>query len=220
MEPTPPPADPAALAPLPRSFYEPAADVVAPALLGHLLVRRAAEGWCGGVIVETEAYLADDPACHAFRGETARNRAMFGPPGHAYVYLIYGMHFCVNAVCRPRGAGEAVLIRAIEPTLGLDAMRLRRRVAHPRELTSGPAKLCAALGIDRALDAVDMCDAGSALFIARHPQHEEARRELGPVRATPRIGITKAADWELRFLLAGSAFVSGSSKLKVPSSKE
>jgi DNA-3-methyladenine glycosylase len=201
-------AVPSSLVPLPRSFFEPAADVVAPALLGHLLVRRTPEGWCGGVIVETEAYLADDPACHAFGGETARNRAMFGPPGHAYVYLIYGMHHCVNAVCRPRGMGEAVLIRAIEPTLGLDAMRARRRVTNPRDLTNGPAKLCTALGIDRALDAVDVCDEASMLFIAHHPEHEASRRRLGSVLATPRIGITKAADWKLRFVLTGSEFLS------------
>ena len=194
--------------PLSREFFELAADVVAPALLGHLLLRRTDAGWCGGVIVETEAYLADDPACHAFGGETARNRAMFGPPGHSYVYLIYGMHHCVNAVCGPRGVGEAVLIRAVEPTLGLDVMRARRRVARIHELTNGPGKLCAALGIERALDAVDVCDAASPLFIARHAGHEGVRQRLGPVRATPRLGITKAADRKLRFVLAGSEFLS------------
>ncbi len=194
--------------PLPRRFFKPTADLVAPALLGHLLIRRTDAGWCGGVIVETEAYLADDPACHAFGGETARNRAMFGPPGHAYVYLIYGMHHCVNAVCRPRGVGEAVLIRAVEPALGLDAMRARRPVTSLRELSNGPAKLCAALGIDRVLDGVDVCDDASPVFLARHPGIEVVRQRLGPVRATPRIGLTRAADWKLRFVLAGSEFLS------------
>jgi len=194
--------------PLPRSFYEPSADVVALALLGHLLVRNTPAGPCAGIIVETEAYLADDPACHAFGGERVRNRAMFGPPGHAYVYLIYGMHYCVNAVCRPRGVGEAVLIRALEPTVGLENLRARRRVARLRDLTNGPAKLCAALDIDRGLDALNICDAASGLFIARNTALEEVRRRFGPVAVTPRIGITKAAHLPLRFCLAGSEFVS------------
>ena len=194
--------------PLPPSFYESTADLVAPALLGHLLVRNTPDGPCGGVIVETEAYLADDPACHAFGGETARNRAMFGPPGRAYVYLIYGMHHCVNAVCRPRGVGEAVLLRALEPTLGVEQMRARRPVPRLRELTNGPAKLCSALGIRRELDSADVCDAGSALFIAGNPARAAVLRRLGPVKTTPRIGITKAAALPLRFLLAGSECVS------------
>src|SRR5262252_380275 len=101
--------------PLPESLYEPSAKAVAPQLLGHWLIRNMASGLCGGAIVETEAYLRDDPACHAARGLTRRNRVMFGVPGHGYVYLIYGYHFCVNAVCRPAGVGEAVLVRAIEP---------------------------------------------------------------------------------------------------------
>jgi DNA-3-methyladenine glycosylase len=195
-------------APLPRSFYNPPADVVASALLGHVLIRNTPQGPCGGLIVETEAYLADDPACHAFGGQTERNRAMFGPPGRAYVYLIYGMHHCVNAVCRPRGVGEAVLIRALEPTLGLELMLARRSVKRSHDLTNGPAKLCAALGIQRDLDEADLCDPASALFIARNPRADAALEELGPVTRGPRIGITKAAAVPLRFFLQRSAFVS------------
>src|SRR3954449_12603064 len=106
------------LRPLPKSFYEPSAKVVAPLLPGHWLIRDAGAGPCAGVIVETEAYLSNDPACHGAPGPTARNRVMFGAPGHGYVYLIYGYHFCVNAVCRPTGVAEAVLIRALEPVHG------------------------------------------------------------------------------------------------------
>src|SRR5436190_22795110 len=131
-------------APLPRSFFQPSARVVAPKLLGHWLLRRAPDGsWAGGEIVETEAYLADDPASHGFRGETARNRSMFGPFGRAYVYFIYGNHYCVNAVCRPQGCAEAVLVRAITACLGEASMRARRPVADVHQLSSGPAILCA-----------------------------------------------------------------------------
>src|ERR1700728_1191743 len=114
-------------APLRRSFFEPSAQRVAPRLLGHWLIRRLPEGFCGGPIVETEAYLADDdPASHAYGGETARNRVMFGPPGYAYVYLIYGFHFCVNAVCHRVGRAEAVLIRAVEAEFGRELLRKNR----------------------------------------------------------------------------------------------
>ena len=194
--------------PLPRSFYAPSAALVAPLLLGHLLVRQTPGGPCGGIIVETEAYLADDPACHGFKGETPRNRAMFGPPGHAYVYFIYGNHWCANAVCRPQGCAEAVLIRAIEPTLGEAAMRARRSVTNIHQLTNGPAKLCEALDIDRALDGLDLCDTQSPLFIAGHPDHAGLLRERGPLATTTRIGLSKAADRPLRFCLAGSPWVS------------
>jgi DNA-3-methyladenine glycosylase len=193
---------------LPRRFYEPSAEVVAPALLGHWLVRKTPEGLCGGAIVETEAYLVGDPACHGAPGPTARNRVMFGEPGHAYVYYIYGNHYCMNVVCRPPGVAEAVLIRAVEADLGEESMRARRAVAETRELTSGPGKLCMAMDIDRGLDGADLCDAGSALFVARNPAVEKFRRERGPVVTTVRVGLTKAAHLPLRFYLAGSAFVS------------
>lgn len=181
---------------------------MAPALLGHYLVRRTPEGLCGGPIVEAEAYLADDPACHAFKGQTARNRSMFGPPGHAYVYFIYGNHHCVNAVCGPAGVAEAVLIRAIEPLLAPDRIRQNRAGARPDALTNGPGKLCAALAIGRAIDGVALWDAASPLWIARNPQWAAFRRRRGPLAAGPRIGISVAAEAPLRFWLAGSRHVS------------
>ena len=193
---------------LPRSFYEPSAKTVAPRLLGHWLIRQTQDGPCGGCIVETEAYLADDPACHAARGLTPRNRVMFGPPGHGYVYLIYGMHYCVNAVCHPAGVAEAVLIRAIEPVFGEEWMQVRRPAAKSVNLTNGPAKLCAAMDITRPLNGVDLCNPQAELVIAENPGVKKFRRERGPVVAVPRIGITKAVEWPLRFYLAGSASVS------------
>lgn len=196
------------MTPLPRSFYQPSADSVAPLLLGHWLVRKTAEGLAGGLIVETEAYLSNDPACHAAKGETPRNRAMWGPPGHAYVYLIYGYHYCVNAVCRPHGVAEAVLIRALEPLLDVKRMLNHRPVRALHQLTSGPAKLCSALKIDRALDGADLCDGNSPLFIARNLDAEACRQSKGPLVTTTRIGISKAAGFPLRFYLEGSPFVS------------
>jgi len=195
--------------PLPRSFFEPSARVVAPKLLGHWLLRRAPDGsWAGGEIVETEAYLVDDPACHGFRGETARNRSMFGPSGHAYVYFIYGNYFCFNAVCAGRGVAEAVLIRAIEPSFNAVWMRNNRSVKHEHHLTSGPARLCLALGIERSLDGVELVALSSDVIIARNPGCRRLVRERGPVIATTRIGISTAVDLPLRFLLGGSKFVS------------
>ena len=193
---------------LSRDFYLPSARVVAPRLLGHLLLRRTGKTLSGGLIVETEAYMRDDAACHAVNGPTPRNQVMFGAPGHAYVYFIYGVHFCVNAVCEQEGVGEAVLIRAISVELGLKQMQRLRHVHEPGQLTNGPGKLCQALDIDRALNGADLCDARSRLFIARPANLEEAKRKLGPVTATTRIGIRKASELPLRFLLAGSPFVS------------
>ena len=172
----------------------------APALLGSLLVRELAGERLVGRIVETEAYLAeDDPACHAHRGETPRNRAMFGEPGHAYVYRIYGLHHCVNVVTEPAGRGAAVLIRALEPLQGLETMAgLRGSLA----LTDGPGKLCQALGIDRALDQADLTREG-ALYLLR-----PVTAPPEPVETSARIGITLAADRPWRFFLAGNRWVS------------
>jgi len=199
-------------APLRRSFYEPTADLVAPRLLGQFLVRNTPEGPCGGAIVEVEAYLVGDPAAHSFPGETARNRVMFGEPGHGYVYLIYGMHFCINAVCRPKGTAEAILIRAIEINFGQQWMRQQRHAKNLHQLTNGPAKLCAALNIDRSLDGVDFCDPQSPVFIARNPNHKQFLLERSPMITTTRVGITKAAERPLRFYLAGSPYVSRRSR--------
>jgi DNA-3-methyladenine glycosylase len=194
--------------PLPRSFYEPSAEVVAPKLLGQLLIRDTPAGPCGGPIVEVEAYLTDDAASHSFNGQTARNRVMWGPPGYCYVYFIYGNHWCFNVVCQPVGTAEAVLIRALEPAIGLEQMQSRRKVRLARELTNGPGKLCAAMGIDRAFDGVDLCDADSPLFIARNPALKTFLRQRGPLVTTTRVGIVKAATLPLRFYLGGSEFVS------------
>jgi DNA-3-methyladenine glycosylase len=194
--------------PLPRAFYEPSARLVAPRLLGHWLVRNTPLGPCGGPIVETEAYLIDDPACHAAPGLTPRNRVMFGEPGHAYVYLIYGLHFCVNAVCLPPGTAEAVLLRAVEATLGTHLLQGRRAVSKSEHLTNGPAKLCEAMDISRSLDGVDLCSVRSPLFIARNSSLAKFRHERGPVVITTRVGISRAAELPLRFYLDRSPFIS------------
>lgn len=199
---------PTEFVPLPAKFFAPAADKVAEALLGHWLIRRESDGFSGGLIVETEAYLADDPACHAYRGRTARNASMFGPGGRAYVYFIYGNHWCFNAVCHREGVGEAVLVRAIEPTFGLETMRHRRRVDRIRDVSNGPAKLCAALGLNREQDGVNLCDESGPVFLAKNPKRKADLKRLGPSVRTTRVGLTKAADWPLRFYLGGSEFVS------------
>ena len=198
----------AKLDPLAEEFYLPGAETVAPLLLGHWLVRNTPGGPSGGIIVETEAYLAHDPSCHGYNRETPRNRAMYGPPGRAYVYFIYGNHWCFNAVCRPAGVAEAVLVRAIEPSFGVEWMRTNRPVAEAVNLTNGPAKFCAALKIDRTLDAADLCNRESPIFIAENPERHQLLDALGPLTTTTRIGITKAADWPLRFYLGGSRYVS------------
>jgi DNA-3-methyladenine glycosylase len=193
---------------LPESFYAPSARVVAPRMLGHFLVRNTSNGPAGGVIVETEAYLSNDPACHGFRKQTPRNRSMFGPPGRAYVYFIYGNYYCFNAVCGPAGVAEAVLVRAIEPSFGVDWMRANRPVADASELTSGPAKFCLALAIERTLDGVDLSATSSPVFIACNPDARALRRTLGPVINTTRVGISVAEDRLLRYYLQGSEYVS------------
>ena len=196
------------LQPLPREFYLPSAKAVAPRLLGHYLLRRTPHSLAGGPIVETEAYIKNDPACHGYIGPTNRNRVMFGPPGRAYVYLIYGFYNCFNTVCCPERHGEAVLIRAIEATLDPDWMHTNRPTEKDTALTSGPGKICVALDIDRSLDGSDLCDANSPVFIAENPEVKSFRRRFGPRITTTRIGLNVAADWPLRFYLAKSPFVS------------
>jgi DNA-3-methyladenine glycosylase len=158
-------------------------------------------------IVETEAYLGyDDPASHGYRHRrNARNLALFGPPGSWYVYLSYGMHWCANLVCQRRGLANAVLLRALEPLSGIEVMRERRGGAELKHLCSGPGKLCQALGIDRGLDGALM--ARSAVVVRRPVGWEQPR-----VAVSPRIGITKAADWPLRFHVAGSPWASRKEK--------
>jgi DNA-3-methyladenine glycosylase len=199
--------------PLPQSFYEPSSEIVAPRLLGHWLIRRTARGICGGPIVETEAYLVGDPASHGFIGETDRTRVMFGPPGYAYVYFIYGVHYCVNIVCRPAGHAEAVLIRAVEAKFGEEIMRKNRAVEKTVSLTNGPGKLCAAMKIDRKLDGANLCDARSELFVATNPDVENFRKERGPIVTTTRVGINRAAELHLRYYLDGSPFISRRERL-------
>lgn len=156
----------------------------------------------GGVIVETEAYLPDDPASHSFGGRTARNAAMFGPPGRLYVYRSYGLHSCANVVCGAEGVGAAVLLRALEPTTGLREMCARRGLDDARLLASGPGRLCQALGIDGSHDGADL----------RRPPFQLARGPdpLADVVTSTRVGISRATDREWRYSLAGSSFVSRS----------
>jgi DNA-3-methyladenine glycosylase len=189
---------------LPRSFYSSDPITVARQLLGKILVRPGAPDLVGR-IVETEAYFAGtDPAAHAFAGKTARNAVLFGPPGHAYVYFIYGMHSCLNVSCEPNGEAGGVLIRALQPLSGLEVMAERRQVGQNlRLLTSGPGRLCQAFAITRAKDnGADYTSEHSALQI------RDDGFVPGEVLVTPRIGITKAADTLARFFLAGNLYVS------------
>jgi DNA-3-methyladenine glycosylase len=173
-----------------RSVHE-----VAPALVGATLLVDGV----GGRIVEVEAYDGEDPASHGFRGETPRNRSMFGPPGHAYVYRSYGIHWCLNLVCDEPGRAEAVLVRALEPTHGLDRMAERRGTGDPRMLCSGPGRLCEALGITGAHDG---------LALDRAPFRLEPAPAPVEVVAGPRIGITRAADRPWRYAESGSRYLS------------
>jgi len=176
-------------------FFARSVHDVAPDLIGVTLL---VDG-IGGRIVEAEAYDHEDPASHGYRGRTERNASMFGPPGHAYVYRSYGIHWCLNLVCEEEGVANAVLIRALEPTYGLDEMRRRRGVDDPRLLCSGPGKLCQALGVTREHDG---------LPLDRPPFELRPREGHVEVVAGPRIGITRAAELPWRYAETGSRYLS------------
>lgn len=188
---------------LPRAFYQRETEIVAREMLGAVLECETEDGLASGIIVETEAYLGEhDLACHAAAGRTARTEALYGPPGTSYVYFIYGMYWCFNAVTREVDLPSAVLVRALEPLEGIALMHKRRpRIKRDVDLTNGPGKLCTALGIDGSM---------SGKSLQRKPLRI---REGNPVpddkvEVTPRIGITKCADWPLRWIVRGNRFVS------------
>lgn len=200
----------AQIRPLDRAFFRRDPRRVARELLGKVLVREAEGARLTARIVEVEAYLGtEDPAAHSAAGNTARTAVLFGPPGHAYVYFIYGNHYCLNVSCEPEGMAGGVLVRALEPISGVEQMAKARgiEIHGPKDLvklTSGPGRLAQAFGITRTGDnGCDLTSAKSSLWIGK-----DGYRARG-IRVTPRIGITKAADVPLRYLLAGNAFVSG-----------
>lgn len=179
---------------------------LAQALLGCILVRESDDGMTAGRIVETEAYLPGDPACHAFRGKSLRNATLFGPPHRAYVYQIYGTNFCFNLSSEVDGEGAGVLVRALEPLEGLGLMGDRRATGNSRDLCRGPGRLCKALAIDRSLDGIDPLT-HTHLWLA------EGGLRAMRVRRSRRIGITQAAHRRLRFYAAGSPYLSGAARL-------
>lgn len=228
--------NPSKLKPLPRKFYNRDPRLVAPDLLGKVLVRVHKRGLkeaiLAGRIVETEAYLGtDDAAAHSAAGKTVRNAVLFGPPGHSYVYFIYGNHYCLNVSCLPDGVAGCILIRALEPIAGCDVMARNRGVAHPppktgkrvgqpsttddqrptalRQLTRGPGRLCEAFGITRPRDnGKDVTSRASDLWIA-----DDGFRPV-EIATTARIGLTKASEHPLRYVVSGSPFVSGRSTMQ------
>lgn len=200
------------LPPLSRDFFNRDPVTVGRELLGKLLIRREARSLLAGRIVENEAYLGkDDPAAHAYAGRTARNAVLFGPPGHAYVYFIYGNHHCLNVSCMPESIAGCVLLRAMEPVFGIDDMAEARgldlpflpRAGQLRLISSGPGRMAEALGITRGRDnGKDLTSRASDLWFADDGYRPER------VAATGRVGITKATEQPLRFVIAGNAFVS------------
>ena len=180
---------------LTKAFFRRSVHEVAPDLIGATLLFNGV----GGRLVEVEAYHHTDPAAHSFHGRTVRNAVMFGPPGYAYIYRSYGIHWCLNFVCEPAGSASAVLIRALEPTAGLPLMRRRRGLSEIRLLCAGPGRVCEALGITAAHNGLSLDELPFALF---------ARTSEVEVIAGPRIGITKAAEKPWRYGLKGSAFLS------------
>jgi DNA-3-methyladenine glycosylase len=213
-----------------RDFFDRPADEVAPALLGCVLEHETDEGLVAVELTEAEAYAGEtDPASHAYRGMTGRNAVMFGPPGHAYVYFTYGMHFCVNVVCMPEGIARAVLLRAGRVVAGEPLARLRRAsrraengapsVIPVRDLARGPARLCQALAIDRTQNGADFCspaselrlrpaDPGLQAGVAGVPGAAGAAGAAPAIEAGPRVGISAAADIPWRFWLADDPTVS------------
>ena len=188
---------------LPRSFYDRETEIVARDMLGTVLECETDDGVASGIIVETEAYLGEhDLACHAAVGRTARTEHLYGPPGISYVYFIYGMYWCFNAVTREAGQPSAVLVRALEPLDGIALMHQRRpRIKNDVDLTNGPGKLCTALGITGAMT-------GKSLQRKPLVIREGAPLANDDIQVTTRIGITKSADWPLRWIIRGNRFVS------------
>ncbi|WNL47524.1 DNA-3-methyladenine glycosylase [Dyella sp. BiH032] len=200
--------------PLPRVFFDRPSITVAPLLLNKVLA--AADGRAGR-IVEVEAYAgAIDPAAHTYRGKTARNATMFGPPGHLYVYFTYGMHWCCNCVCGPEGTGVAVLIRALEPVHGLALMRAARpRTAIDRDLCRGPARLTQAMGIDGAQDGIDLVAAAEGFTVL-----DDGVAPPEGLVGSPRIGISVAKDLPWRWSVPGNRYVSGPAAPRSPPLRE
>jgi DNA-3-methyladenine glycosylase len=188
---------------LPRAFYERETEIVAREMLGTVLECETSAGIASGIIVETEAYLGEhDLACHAAAGRTARTEPLYGPPGTSYVYFIYGMYWCFNAVTRAEGLPSAVLVRALEPLDGIDLMYKRRsRIRNEADLTSGPGKLCTALGIDGSMSAKSLQRKPLVIREGKSVPDDE-------IEVTTRIGITRSADWPLRWIVKGNRFVS------------
>ncbi len=182
---------------LPRSFYDRDTRIVAKALIGCVLEHKTEKGIIAGRISETEAYMTGDPAAHSFKGKTPRNAAVFGPPGHAYVYFTYGMHYCFNAVTRKEGLGEAVLIRALEPLSGISAMEQHRGTKDLHNLCSGPAKLVQALAIGRDDNGRDLTKGNLRIL----PSGSYPGWKKQKINATPRIGISKAVDKKWRYVV-------------------
>ncbi len=199
---------------LTQAFYARGAEEVAQELLGKYLVHHSLTGeQTAGLVVETEAYLSTgDPACHAARGQTPRNRVMFGPPGKTYIYFTYGMHYCFNVVTAQTGIAEAVLIRALQPVTGIELMQARRGKTDIKQLCSGPAKLAQAMGFTLELNESDLVN-GPIRFYTNPPNPDplnakQANLETPEIVATPRIGISSGQDLLLRFYLAGSSWIS------------
>jgi DNA-3-methyladenine glycosylase len=192
---------------LPQTFYEQDTITVAKGLLGCYLVHLEGEETTLGRIVETEAYLVNDPAAHSFRGKTTRNSVLFGPVGHAYVYFIYGLHCCFNVVTGQQGKGEAVLIRALEPLQGIAVMQKRRRVQKPTLLCKGPARLTEALAITLAYNGRPLFE-GPLQMWSSDSLASSAPLSNDTIVQTTRIGITKARDLPLRFYLKGNSSIS------------